>query len=82
MLPFLLVFISIFVFQLLGVLSNKYREERNPFMIALIEVAIFVIAAHLFMYLFNADEIFLLFIALIIYVESRVDALKNLMEGE
>lgn len=82
MLPFILVFASIFVFSLLGALSNKFRKENKRFLDTIIEAVLFVLAVNLFIYLFNTHEVAWLFVALVIYIESRVDALKNLMEGE
>lgn len=82
MLPFILVFASIFVFSLLGALSNKFRKENKRFLDTAIEAVLFVLAVQLFIYLFNTDETLWLFIALVIYIESRVGSVLNYKDGE
>jgi len=82
MLPFILVFASIFVFSLLGVLSNKFRKEKRQFLDTIIEAVLFVLAVNLFIYLFNIHEFLWLFIALIIYIESRIGSVLNYKDGE
>ena len=82
MLPFILVFASIFVFSLLGALSNKFRKEKRQFLDTAIEAVLFVLAVQLFIYLFNTDETLWLFIALVIYIESRIGSVLNYKDGE
>lgn len=82
MLPFILVFASIFVFPLLGALSNRFRKEKKQLLVTIIEVLLFVLAIQLFMYLFNTHEFFLLFLALVIYIESRIGSVLNYKDGE
>lgn len=82
MLPFILVFVSIFVFPLLGALSNKFRKEKKQLLVTVFEVLMFVLAIQLFMYLFNTHEFFLLFLALVIYIESRIGSVLNYKDGE
>lgn len=82
MLPFILVFVSIFVFPLLGALSNKFRKEKKQLLVTVIEVLLFVLAIQLFIYLFNAHEFFLLFLALVVYIESRIGSVLNYKGGE
>lgn len=82
MLPFILVFASIFVFSLLGALSNKFRKEKRQFLDTIIEAVLFVLAVNLFIYLFNIYEFLWLFIALIIYIESRIGSVLNYKGGE
>lgn len=82
MLPSILVFASIFVFSLLGALSNKLRKEKKQLLVAIIEAVLFVLAVNLFMYLFNAHEFIWLFIVLVIYIESRIGSVLNYKDGE
>lgn len=77
MLPAILVFASIFVFPLLGVLIGKFRKEKKQLLVTLFEVLLFVLAVQLFFYLFNAQEILWLFIAIVLYVETRISAAIN-----
>ena len=77
MLPAILVFASIFVFPLLGVLIGKFRKEKKQLLTTLFEVLLFVLAVHLFFYLFNTQEILWLFIAIVLYVETRISAAIN-----
>lgn len=82
MLPFILVLASIFVFPLLGALSNRFRKEKRQFLDTIIEAVLFVLAVNLFIYLFNIHEFLWLFIALIIYIESRIGSVLNYKDGE
>lgn len=80
MLPFILVFASIFVFPVLGILASKFRKEKKQLLVTLIEVLMFVLAVNLFLYLFNTHEFLFLFISLVIYVESRIDTAMNFIK--
>lgn len=82
MLPFILVFASIFVFPLLGALSNRFRKEKKQLLVTVFEVLMFVLAIQLFIYLFNIQEFFLLFLVLVIYIESRIGSVLNYKDGE
>lgn len=82
MLPAILVFASIFVFSLLGVLIGKFRKEKKQLLTTLFEVLLFVLAVQLFFYLFNAQEILWLFIAIVLYVETRISAAINFKKEE
>ena len=82
MLPFILVLASIFIFPLLGALSNKFRKEKRQLLVTVFEVLMFALAVYLFVYLFNIQEFFLLFLALVIYIESRIGSVLNYKEGE
>lgn len=77
MLPAILVFASIFVFSFLSFLTGKFRKEKKQLLTTLFEVLLFVLAVQLFFYLFNAQEILWLFIAIVLYVESRISAVIN-----
>lgn len=77
MLPVILVLASIFVFSFLSFLTGKFRKEKKQLLTTLFEVILFVLAVNLFLYLFNAQEFLLLFIAIVLYVESRIDAVIN-----
>ena len=82
MLPFILVLAPIFVFPLLGALSNKFRKEKKQLLVTVFEVLMFALAVYLFVYLFNIHEFFLLFLALVIYIESRIGSVLNYKDGE
>lgn len=82
MLPFILVLASIFVFPLLGALSNRFRKQKRQFLDTIIEAVLFALAVNLFIYLFNIHEFLWLFIALIIYIESRIGSVLNYKDGE
>lgn len=82
MLPAILVFASIFVFPLLGVLIGKFRKEKKELLTALFEVLLFILAVQLFFYLFNTQEILWLFIAIVLYVETRISAAINFKKEE
>lgn len=82
MLAFILVFASIFVFPLLGALSNRFRKEKKQLLVTLLEALLFLLAVQLFIYLFNTHEFVLLFLALVIYIESRIGSVLNYKGGE
>lgn len=82
MLPAILVLASIFVFSYLSFLTGKFRKEKKQILTTLFEVILFVLAVELFFYLFNTQEILLLFIAIVIYVESRIDTAINFKKEE
>ena len=82
MLSFILVLASMFVFPLLGALSNRFRKEKKQLLVTVFEVLMFALAIYLFVYLFNIQEFFLLFLALVIYIESRIGSVLNYKGGE
>lgn len=82
MLPSLLVLASIFIFPLLGALSNRFRKEKKQLLVTLVETLLFVLGVWLFIYLFKSSEFILLFLALVIYIESRIGSVLNYKGGE
>lgn len=82
MLPALLVLASIFVFPLLGALSNRFRKQKKQLLVVLLEGLLFALGVWLFIYLFKSGEFILLLLALVIYIESRIGSVLNYKDGE
>lgn len=82
MLPSLLVLASIFIFPLLGALSNRFRKQKKQLLVVLLEGLLFALGVWLFIYLFKSSEFILLFLALVIYIESRIGSVLNYEGGE
>lgn len=82
MLPALLVLASIFIFPLLGALSNRFRKQKKQLLVVLLEGLLFALGVWLFIYLFKSGEFILLLLALVIYIESRIGSVLNYKDGE